>query len=362
MDEPRLSKDRPLVVGMIRGGGRPGNNIVANAHAAAMLNAKLIYFTPEDVDVKNKKVKALHYAEGQWHSAVCDFPDVIENDERSLRKKEVFAAITENAPFTMHSLGGKLTTFNRLKKSGLYGNLLIPDYSINSLSDFTGAVTSFEKFVVKPMRGSRGNQVSYFERTSKGFNVNHSGTTSTLNMADLAGFYNEHISSKQYLLQNYIESRSRHGLPFDIRIHVRRGYGARWRLVKMYARIGAGDSIVSNISAGGSIAAANTFLRTQFGEVKGRQILSELKELANTFPDKFQSLYPEFMIDALGIDIGIDRDGKLWIFEINSFPGATFFELTAAIPRMEYAVWLARDYIQCRQNKPGSVALCVNGA
>lgn len=346
MDEQRVATKKTVVIGMIRGAGRPGKGIVANAHAAAMQNAKLIYFTPDDVDINTKKINALHYVDGQWQPIVSDFPDVIENDERSLWRKDVFFALTQNAPFTMHLLGGKRTTFNRIKKAGIYKELLIPDYSINTLADFTQAVEAFERFVIKPMRGSQGTNVSYFERTEEGFRVNHSGTVSEIRIVDLPTFYNEVIGGKPFLLQRYIESRSDHGLPFDIRIHVRRGTGARWQLVKIYARIGAGDTIASNISAGGSMAEASAFLTVQFGQDKGRQILNDLKALAKSFPAKFQALYPEFMIDALGLDIGIDRDGKPWIFEVNSCPGAKFFALEAAIPRMEYAIWLAQDFAE----------------
>ncbi|HGH5980985.1 TPA: YheC/YheD family protein [Kluyvera georgiana] len=351
MDEQRVSTKKTLVVGMIRSAGRPGNAIVANAHAAAMQNAKLIYFTPDDVDINKKKINALHYVDGQWRTIVSDFPDVIENDERSLRRKDIFSVLTQNAPFTMHLLGGKLTTFNRIKKAGIYEELLIPDYSINTLTDFTHAAGFFERFVIKPMRGSQGSNVSYFERIEGGVRVNHCGKVSELSTADLANFYHDVIGEKHYLLQKYVESRSSHGLPFDIRIHVRRGAEARWKLVKIYARIGAGDTIVSNISAGGSMASASSFLTVQFGQDKGRQILNDLRALAKSFPAKFQSLYPEFMIDALGIDIGVDREGKLWIFEVNSCPGAKFFALEAAIPRMEYAIWLARDYAERQRSK-----------
>lgn len=344
MDDQRVLTESTVVVGMVRGSGKPGPAIVANAHAAAMLGAKLIYFTPDNVDLNKEKINAQHYVGGQWQPIVCDFPDVIENDETSQRSEDVFSALTKNAPFTMHLLGGKLTTFNRIKKSRLYEELLIPDYSIRTFSDFTHAINAFDKFVIKPMRGSQGNNVSYFECTADGFNVNHRGTVRSLAVADLAGFYNEYIGDRHFLLQKYVESRSNHGLPFDIRIHVRRGKAARWQLVKLYARIGAGDSIVSNIAAGGSMAEAKAFLTAQFGQDKGRMILNELKAMAGDFPAKFQSLYPEFMIDALGIDIGVDRDGKLWLFEVNSCPGAKFFELADAIPRMEYAIWRAEQH------------------
>ena len=57
-------------------------------------------------------------------------------------------------------------------------------------------------------------------------------------------------------------------------------------------------------------------------------ILDELRKLAKEFPVYFQKGY-DYELDALGLDIGIDENGKLWLFEVNSFPGCTMFELDA---------------------------------
>ena len=46
-------------------------------------------------------------------------------------------------------------------------------------------------------------------------------------------------------------------------------------------------------------------------------------------------------IDALGIDVGIESDGGMYFFEINTFPGAKFFYLEDAIAVVDYARTLA---------------------
>ena len=78
---------------------------------------------------------------------------------------------------------------------------------------------------------------------------------------------------------------------------------------------------------GGSIAKIVPFLKYNFAE-KWKVILDELRKLAKEFPVYFQKGY-DYELDALGLDIGIDENGKLWLFEVNSFPGCTMFELDA---------------------------------
>lgn len=148
---------------------------------------------------------------------------------------------------------------------------------------------------------------------------------------------------RKYLIQPYIRSLTKGNLPYDIRIHVRRGENAEWKVVKIYPRIGLADGIVSNISQGGYITKLDNFLKVNFGD-EYLKIKSRLFKFASEFPDYFQKGYDNYLIDALGIDIGIDENNKFWIFEVNSYPGSTFFELESQLVAMSYARYLAEKH------------------
>jgi len=336
-----LSGEPQIVVGMLRGKGRPGPIALAMAHAAAVQGAKLYFFTPADVDTKNRTISGLFYTDGTWIRETTAYPDVLENDELARSAKQVWSDLTSEIPITTHKLGGKVAVMRLMQNAGLYPEMLIPGDVINRYSDFIERLYQFGSSVVKPARGAMGKDISFFSKTEKGFNANISGESVFLDNTSVQRFYDHRIRGRNYLHQKYIESRTSGGLPFDIRLHVRRDQWGEWKTVKIYARIGSGNSIASNLSAGGSMAAAPSFLRHHFGQ-KSEAIMAELTQLAHDFPIRFQKLYPDQMLDALGIDIGLDGMGKPWLFEVNSYPGAMFFELEDAVPRIGYAIYLAK--------------------
>jgi hypothetical protein len=299
--EAKTFKDKPISIGMMRAGGKPGPVAVANAHAAAMQGARLYFFTPDDVDLQARKIGALHYHNGSWKPEKISYPDVIENDEAS-RYKDAWSSLTSNIPITTHVLGGKFEVFRRMRSAGLYDDLLIPGDVIRNFPDFLADLYKFEKSVVKPAQGSMGREIFYFESRSDGFMANLGGKTEILSERDLRSFYEANIRRKTFILQKYIESKTEQGLPFDVRLHVRRDHLAQWKTVKIYVRIGAGKTVASNLSAGGSIASPRSFLDGKFGG-QGVEIWNRLRTLAEEFPVRFQHLFPDYMLDALGIDL-----------------------------------------------------------
>ncbi|MGV2487727.1 UNVERIFIED_CONTAM: YheC/YheD family protein, partial [Bacillus mycoides] len=72
-----------------------------------------------------------------------------------------------------------------------------------------------------------------------------------------------------------------------------------------------------------------------------------LERFAVTFSNHFNSLYKDILFDELGIDVGIDKDQKLWLFEVNWRPGVpNIFNLELDVARnlVHYARYLADKY------------------
>lgn len=340
--QPRLVHDTPIRVGMLRMSGRPGAMAVACAHAAAMQGAQLVYFGPSDVNIETRSINVLIYEGGGWTRRTTPIPPVIDNDEDSRSATAVWDVLSRHARMTTPQLGGKLEVMRRMEAAGLYDEHRIPSVVITCFDDLLDSLLWHSKIVTKPIRSAQGANVSFFSCEDEGYKANIGGRAALLDADGLRAFYESHIKGRNYIAQKYISSTTLLGLPFDIRLHLRRDHLAEWRTVKIYARIGGERGVTSNLNTGGSVAFAHTFLRGQFGR-KSKAIWARLQGLAREFPPKFQALYDDRIIDALGVDLGVDREGKMWIFEVNSYPGAKYFPMEAAIPRMGYALHLARD-------------------
>ena len=90
---------------------------------------------------------------------------------------------------------------------------------------------------------------------------------------------------------------------------------------------------------------SKAFLEREYG-VEGYDMQKILEQFAIRFSEKFDALY-KGQLDELGIDIGIDENKKLWIYEVNWRPGSVYRGLDAAMNTIPYAAYLAI------QNKKG---------
>jgi glutathione synthase/RimK-type ligase-like ATP-grasp enzyme len=330
----------PLLIGMMRVRGKPMSAARAAAHVAVMQGAELIYFNPDDVNFTNQSVSGWKYVRHMWVRVQDRLPDVVINDLPSRRHHDVWRQLSARVPFTSPPIGDKLGIWRRMSEAKFYRELQIPTEILTSFEHLLAILSDHHKVVVKPQNGSKGRDVWFIGQEGKGFTVNDGVGWHEFSRSDLLAFYEQKLDRRYFLAQRYIESKTKFGLPFDIRIHVRRNYRAKWEIVNIYPRIGSGKGIAANWSAGGSMGQLTEVLHQKYGE-KAEGIHNLLKELGDSMPRRFQRLYDDRIIDALGIDLGLDESGRPWLFEVNSVPGAKLFSLEVAIYKVGYAILLA---------------------
>jgi YheC/D-like protein len=111
----------------------------------------------------------------------------------------------------------------------------------------------------------------------------------------------------------------------------------------MFPRI-ANKGIVTNVSSGGYTSTITSFLQEQFGK-DYFDMKRYLEVFAVQFSTHFDSLYDE-PLDELGIDVGIDQNNKIWIYEVNWRPGTPilfYLEADVAKRMIQYATYLAKE-------------------
>lgn len=328
-----------IKVGMLRKYKEPNTVVLAAALAAKYYNMDFFFFNLEDVDFKREKIIGKFYIDGIWLKKETEFPDVIDNSPYKSSNKNAYEKLQSIVPFTTRRIGNKIFTYNKIKEDGVYQDLLIPTKKVQSIHDIPEYLNKYQKIIIKPEGGNRGRGICFIENKGESCIIIYNKKEIVTEMDELSSFIEKNNMTNGYILQPYIKSVTKDNLPFDIRIHVRRDINAEWKVAKIYPRIGTSDGITSNISQGGYIGKLDVFLKRNIGN-EYLQIKENLYKFATEFPEIFQAGY-NFKIDALGIDIGIDENGKMWIFEVNSYPGSTFFELESQILSMGYAKYLA---------------------
>lgn len=125
--------------------------------------------------------------------------------------------------------------------------------------------------------------------------------------------------NKHYLIQQGIHLKTIAGRPFDIRVLVQKPR-QEWQVMGMVAKIAAKEKVVTNRATGGMAVSVPQVLRAGYGwsEKHIHDVEQWLHwialQTAVTLSKRFTGLR------VLGLDIGMDEQGRMWIFEVNTRP------------------------------------------
>lgn len=322
---------------MLRINKQPSTIARSVAYVCSHYGVEFFYFTPEDINLDTKKISGLFLVGNRWIRKETGFPNVIDNTPPRKQDVLLYELLERSCYLTTRRIGSKQKIFNRLKKEGGFNDVLIPFETLQSSAELEFFLEKYGAVVLKPSRSNMGKDVYTLKRVGNEYLLSTDTTTKAYNHIEFASVLKQTFLNRLFIVQPYIESKTKEGHPFDIRIHTRKDRNGNWKTVKIYPRIGIGRSITSNISQGGGISNINTFLKSQFGD-RWEVVKNNINSISKMFPQQFQKLY-KYSIDALGIDFGIDPSGKLWLFEVNTFPGAQFFEIEDAEVRVQYYLY-----------------------
>ncbi|WP_313996283.1 YheC/YheD family protein [uncultured Paenibacillus sp.] len=130
----------------------------------------------------------------------------------------------------------------------------------------------------------------------------------------------------RYVAQPLLELTSPDGAPFDIRILVQKDGAGGWRISGAGVRIGLPGTATANLHGGGSARRLEPFLTAAYGEPAARKLTARLREAALQAAGLLEQSFGR--LSELGLDFGLEPDGRLWFIEANGKPGRMIFRLT----------------------------------
>lgn len=322
----------------------------AFAAVAIAEGTELIYFTLRGVNFEKRRIKGYIYKEGRWQESRTDFPDVIFNTgspQKFARRRLTLEKLKQQIPFTTSALGNKMSVYNRLV-SGEFKPYLIPTEPLQSFQHLLSCLQQYNRLIIKPVNGHRGIGVIYIEKNNNIYILVRDGHSQTMNTGQLNESVAAQLKKTKMLVQPYINCRTQTGQVFDFRLHVQKDGRGEWVITAIYPRIGAPGNIVSNIHMGGSTNYLQAFLEQEFGgQVDTIKTFLENFALRMAWHlDHLQYQLFQERLDEIGIDIGLDDQGRYWLFEVNWRPGcppAFDLELDVVKNMVHYAMYLARN-------------------
>ncbi|UFJ42700.1 YheC/YheD family protein [Brevibacillus humidisoli] len=303
--------------------------------AGRRLGAAVFLFSPGDVNVKSKKVKGIFLSsEDKWASRWFRWPDVVI-DRYWYTQKPIFkeyVAFRKQPHF--------LYANSRFANKWRAHEVLYNDENMRKWLPETYLYTSQQRkllemlrrhqvIYLKPINGTGGRgilridqQNGYYRMLGRDKNRNKKAAVAR-DASSLTLRVKRWIGRDKYLLQQGLDLGLLRDRSVDIRLLIQKDGSGEWKVTGMGVRVGPENSATANLHGGGKAVEAKPFLASHFGEEKADEIIRECHQLAHQTASTVEGHFGRMM--ELGLDIGIDVIGRVWLIEINPKPGRDIF-------------------------------------
>lgn len=288
----------------------------------AGLHGAVVMFALNKVDRENRLIEGYcyHPVKKCWQKGIFPYPAAI------------YRTIGLNAAWKNHFLteiGDKIFNSRFFNKWEMYqwfskdpaiSSHIPATVLYHSPQDVFDMLAKYPEVYAKPTLGLRGrgivriltenNLIQFKYRESK------ENRDVSFTAAGQAGEYmQQRFRPGRYLIQQAVNLLEYQDGIIDFRCVVQKNQAGAWICRAIIGRSGVKDSIVSNISSGGSAFPAELILKKS-GAKNSAELKAAMTALAITVCNQLD----EYGINCgtLGLDIGIDRQGRLWLIEINN--------------------------------------------
>lgn len=322
-------------------------------------------FTPDHVDWQRNRIHGYFYLptsnqKKSWKLVSVPFPDVVYNriPNRTIERKETIHQFKQN----YLKMGGQIFNPNFFSKWDMVQILAndpitipyIPETYINPSSSLLQQMVKKHPIVyLKPANGSLGLGIYKILKENNDYIVHYrnGNQNKSLLFKDIVSLYKYIFSRKnrqRYLIQQGIDLIEYQQNPVDFRIQLHKNQFNEWQVIAIGGKAAGRGSVTTHIRTGGQLIDSFAYLENVFHEhtaTMQQRINQASIQIAKKVEEKINS-----PIGELGLDIGIDKNHQIWLFEVNSKPGRSIFKhpslksarMVSSKYLLEYAIYLAK--------------------
>lgn len=307
-------------------------------------------------------IDGYYYDNDGWRKSKIILPNIVYNRIHS-RKLEASSFFKK---FINEINQQKIPIFNErfLSKWEIHNILegeehlhpFLPDTALYSEEKLPAYLEKYNSVFIKPVNGSQGRnifKVSYdlgkiiVEASSAG---DHEKTKVFNHVSEFIQWFRKRQTQTVFIIQQSLPLSTYQSRQLDFRVLCHRTHQHDWRVTSIVSRLSAKSQFVSNLARGGEMMKPLKPLTNLFDQKTALSQVAFMKELsieiANVISQSSTGLFGE-----LGIDIGVDENGRIWIIEVNSKPSKNMEEQNAKIRPsakaiFEYATALAFQHLR----------------
>ncbi len=339
----RREPDRPIV-GVLCGNPIPAGGRMPEerfcrqlAAEAAKLGLALLVFGPGDVEEQTGTLTGFKLLDGTWVKTAAPIPAIVYDRRFSSGMKARIAAGRAVQALRAHgasmlggTLPGKLEVYSALNRDPALRHLLPATYRFSGHGQLESLLAAHpDGFFLKPSSGMQGRGTLAISRADDGWVVtgrsmrNGPYRRRLASISRIEAAVERMAGWRTYVVQPLLRLHLAGGEPFDVRALVQKDGSGRWRYTGAAARIGRAGTATSNLHGGGSASQIAPFLREHFADSAAERLQRDIRDLSLRVAERLEQSFGRLV--ELGIDYGIEPDGRLWLIEANAKPGRSVF-------------------------------------
>ncbi|MET3289418.1 UNVERIFIED_CONTAM: hypothetical protein ABID98_001988 [Brevibacillus sp. OAP136] len=315
------------------------------------LGATVYLFSPQDVSFASKEVKGYIRTAKGWEARQFGWPDVVIDrfrytptqafkDYVAFRKKQSFL-------YANNRLANKWKVHQVLWRDPAMHRWLpeTVNYSRAGLKEMIGR---HPQLYIKPSNGTGGRGILCMKRTKQGYRLLGRDTKRTKvesvqpNWQLTAGKVARWVNNGLFVIQQGLNLDLIPGRSIDMRLLIQKNEHGEWSITGQGMRIGGAKSATANLHGGGQAMRVRPFLERHFSAGQTDYIMQECAHLAKQTANTIEQHFGRMM--ELGLDIGVDVKGNVWLIEVNPKPGREIFRELGAMDTYKQAIQRPLQY------------------
>ncbi|GIM47896.1 hypothetical protein DNHGIG_34450 [Collibacillus ludicampi] len=294
-----------------------------------LLGHEVIVLAPESLSIHSQTIQAWKWNHG-WKLVTSRLPDVVYNRIPD-RKAEQTTAVKEakkrlkrmGIPYYNPGFFNKRSLYELLSRRADTSIFVPRTLPVSDLRDLLPFLAEVKSVYLKPIHGKAGDGIFRIDHQGemyhivfqkKGYRLTHR----LKQEASLLKFLHKKMGRNDYVAQEGIDLSRVQGRMFDLRLLLQKGREGHFEITGFGCRVAAPDGITTHVPNGGMILPAVESLAQVFPGQE-EQVMNRVTEMAMRCAETIDEGEEE-LVGEMSMDIGVDRESRLWFFEANAKP------------------------------------------
>lgn len=313
------------------------NNFIDIIQTGKKLKIPVYIVTTKDINIQERLAFGYSYSasNNSWTRKQIPFPNIIYNripsreDEFRPEVKKLLDECIKHPRIQFYNPGffNKWHLFEWLSRNKATRIHVPQTQQYHPNIKLLPMLKKYKVLYLKPEKGKAGTGIMRIRRITQP-RVSYTLSTQTNRSSQTIYFttiskLKEHLNStivkQAYIVQQGINLLAIDNRPFDLRVLLQKNKRGRWAITGIGARLAGESSITTHVPRGGSIESPSRLLSSSFGQLKAKSTIKRSQQTAILLAKQIEKRSGH-ELGEMSMDLGVDKQAKIWFFEANSKP------------------------------------------